>query len=958
METATDERPTPKSLVAPVLDDSPSSSPPSPPTTMTTTRANVLVPDKQRAHRPWPVLSSLAVLLPILALFTWTSVRLHYELPTPGHALFSPDGTPVFSESHAMRYIKDLASYGDGTPRYRILGTREMVETDEYILDKVAQIRQDVVQRHPDGGMQLEVWHQTGDGTHLFDFMDKMVWKKYMGVTNVIVRLSDGTAATKANAVLVNAHTDSTLPSPGAADDLFGVAVMLEAMRVMALGERRLTNSVIFLFNGAEESLQDASHLFITQHPLKDTVKAVINIEACGTDGKEIVFQATSPEMIRALAKTPSPYATVIASEIFQTGIILSDTDFRQFATYANLTGLDMALVQNSYRYHTTLDTVDNIEPGALQHTGENLIPLLEYLTSAETTMGNSHESTPILPHAPTSHTIFFSALGGKVFVVYSRATATLVYGIIAALVAVIATDRVDWTTHKKAYLLGIVGVLGGLVSAIIGANSVAFITSVVLSKPMSWFSNEAYPLFLFGPPALLGVVLWQYFLVSNRVRSPIATVAQDAAESSLLEHATLVGLVIFNSGITLVGHALGVGSSYLYAIGSVSGLAALLVNDYILCNKSRGLHLVTYVIGQSLPLLIGIEGIIGFLDLFVPLTGRLGAEAPVDFIIATLVGAVGYLTVPMLSPLCHRWGAFFTARLAVFLLLVSAFSIGWFTRPSSSPYDAAHPKRLLVLHMENTTTTPSTFNLHVASVDGTPFSGLVESATAGLRAAGSVPQPTIADDLSVDWDIVYPVSQFLTTYRIELPPVDTDYVAPWTDSLKVTVQRNVLNSIKQTRHVELTLEHPGIIWPVMSFTADVVAWDLPKAPERGDVRHHVKSVASYGVTRFPLSVTVQLTPEQFAAAMREDQRSKQQRSDSSAEDRALALLRIDYSGLDIHGMYPASFQSDDAVEDARRQLARATKPGMRFFEQFALRLEHEPVDAMLLSAVAGVAYV
>lgn len=56
---------------------------------------------------------------------------------------------------------------------------------------------------------------------------------------------------------------------------------------------RRLTNSVIFLFNGAEESLQDASHLFITQHELKDTVKAVINLEACGVGGPEIVFQAT-----------------------------------------------------------------------------------------------------------------------------------------------------------------------------------------------------------------------------------------------------------------------------------------------------------------------------------------------------------------------------------------------------------------------------------------------------------------------------------------------------------------------------------------------------------------------------------------------------------------------------------------------------------------------------------------
>jgi Zn-dependent M28 family amino/carboxypeptidase len=106
---------------------------------------------------------------------------------------------------------------------------------------------------------------------------------------------------------------------------------MLESLRVMALGDRKLTNSAVFLFNGAEESLQDASHLFITQHPLKDTIRAAINLEAAGTDGKELVFQATSEEMIRALSYAPSPYATVIAHEVFQTGIVLSDTDFRQF---------------------------------------------------------------------------------------------------------------------------------------------------------------------------------------------------------------------------------------------------------------------------------------------------------------------------------------------------------------------------------------------------------------------------------------------------------------------------------------------------------------------------------------------------------------------------------------------------------------------------------------------------
>ncbi|GAA5888919.1 hypothetical protein JCM6882_002906, partial [Rhodosporidiobolus microsporus] len=310
---------------------------------------------RPRSHhsKQWSLLPSLLVLLPLLFLFTYTSVHLHYSLPAPGVDEFATldNGTvvPVFSEQRALKYITDLAAYQDGTPRYRIVGTKEMVQTDEYLLARVEEIKAEMVRRHPEGGMQIEVWHQVGDGTHLFDFMGKMVWKKYFGVSNVIVRLSDGTPSSKANAILVNAHSDSTLPSPGAADDLIGVAAMLEALRVMALGERRLTNAAIFLFNGAEESLQDASHLFITQHPLKDTVRAVINLEACGTDGKEIVFQATSEEMIRALARTPSPYATVIASEIFQTGLIISDTDYRQFEEYGNLSGIDAAVVQNSY---------------------------------------------------------------------------------------------------------------------------------------------------------------------------------------------------------------------------------------------------------------------------------------------------------------------------------------------------------------------------------------------------------------------------------------------------------------------------------------------------------------------------------------------------------------------------------------------------------------------------------
>lgn len=99
---------------------------------------------------------------------------------------------------------------------------------------------------------------------------------------------------------------------------------------------------------------------------------------------------------------------------------------------------------------------------------------------------------------------------------------------------------------------------------------------------------------------------------------------------------------------------------------------------------------------------MLGIEGLTGFLDLFVPLTGRLGADAPVDFIIASLTAGVGFLAVPMVRdsveipiglyrwlrplfvqqiiPFSHRFGPKTTARIALFFTFVTA---GMFHRPA-----------------------------------------------------------------------------------------------------------------------------------------------------------------------------------------------------------------------------------------------------------------------------------
>jgi Zn-dependent M28 family amino/carboxypeptidase len=51
----------------------------------------------------------------------------------------------------------------------------------------------------------------------------------------------------------------------------------------------------------------------------------VINLEAAGSTGPELLFQATSEEMIQAYSHVPRPFGTVLANDVFSSGIIMSE---------------------------------------------------------------------------------------------------------------------------------------------------------------------------------------------------------------------------------------------------------------------------------------------------------------------------------------------------------------------------------------------------------------------------------------------------------------------------------------------------------------------------------------------------------------------------------------------------------------------------------------------------------
>jgi len=92
-----------------------------------------------------------------------------------------------------------------------------------------------------------------------------------------------------------------------------------------------------------------------------------------------------APWMIDAYERSaPYPFASVIGQEIFQSGVVTADTDFRIFRDYGKIPGLDIAYVRNGYVYHTGFDDEDVIPAGSIQRAGDNVLAVVRSLADSE----------------------------------------------------------------------------------------------------------------------------------------------------------------------------------------------------------------------------------------------------------------------------------------------------------------------------------------------------------------------------------------------------------------------------------------------------------------------------------------------------------------------------------------------------------------------------------------------
>lgn len=190
--------------------------------------------------------------------------------------------------------------------------------------------------------------------------------------------------------------------------------------------------------------------------------------------------------MVLALSKTPRPYASILSSEVFSSGILLSDTDFRQFEQYGNLSGVDIAIVQNSYHYHTRLDVPDNLGSGSLQHMGDNVLSLVNYFTSNETAMGNSPTTSDPLPRS--NSVVYSSLFGGRAFMYFTREATSALYGMLASAVLFIFIE----SKRKLLVILALFSIFWSFGTSLVFANVAAFVTSALMGKSMTWVSRSS----------------------------------------------------------------------------------------------------------------------------------------------------------------------------------------------------------------------------------------------------------------------------------------------------------------------------------------------------------------------------------------------------------------------------------------------------------------------------------
>ncbi|KRG04650.1 uncharacterized protein Dmoj_GI26919 [Drosophila mojavensis] len=584
-----------------------------------------------------------------------------YRLPT---ALTIEDvKSHEFIAERAYKNLYYLSNIGT-----KMVGSKQNeIDAVQYLLKELNQIKEDSLKDYFD--IEIDLSEVSGQ------FVYENVNSLYLHVQNIAVKITPK-ASKSQSYLLVNSHFDSKPETPSAGDAGFMIVTMLEVLRTLATTEKSFQHPIVFLFNGAEESSMLASHGFINQHKWVPNIKAVVNLDAAGSGGRELLVQS-GPDHNWLLGYynkyAKHPFGTTLNEEIYQTGALPSDSDFTIFKDH--IPGLDLGQAINGFVYHTKYDVIDVIPRESLQNTGDNVLSIVRGLADAvELENMEAHK---------TGSGIYFDFLG-ITFIYYSEATGTaLNFGVAGAALlfvfismwrmAVISNVSI---CHVLRWFILVLTIQ--LICFVLGLV-LPIVVSIVMDNAglsLTFFSTPMLMIGLYVCPSLIGLSLPITVYYSIQCNEKIS----GGYHLQLALHAQAVILAVLIICLT----SFGLRSTYVLMIPLLFYVVSLVLNLLITLHDRGYAWTGLLKISQIIPFLCSSYVFYLFIVVLVPMTGRSGSASNQDLFIAVLsaIGTIlsfGFL-MPLINTLRRPSLVIFTliAITSVSLYLASSTQLGF----------------------------------------------------------------------------------------------------------------------------------------------------------------------------------------------------------------------------------------------------------------------------------------
>jgi len=211
---------------------------------------------------------------------------------------------------------------------------------------------------------------------------------------NLLATFPPSKASEDTTYLMMVAHYDSCQPwkkkgktyvSMGAADDGYGLGVILESIRQALKYREDWHQGIKVLFTDSEEvDLQGMKAAYKYNKEIFDNVGLVINAESRGPFGPTLLFE-TSPgnkRLIKLYAEhARCPFAYSLTNMVYQQ--MPNGTDFN--IVRDSIPGFNFSPVADINHYHTDLDNIQNISAKTIRNYGGQITPIVQaYLTNKD----------------------------------------------------------------------------------------------------------------------------------------------------------------------------------------------------------------------------------------------------------------------------------------------------------------------------------------------------------------------------------------------------------------------------------------------------------------------------------------------------------------------------------------------------------------------------------------------